>query len=82
MPPRSNIIAGAAALAVVLLMAWAQDDDSRRIADQQDAEALSSRDWAGQKVCGPNKTAVWEDDKTLRCFKNLDKPVRVAEGRP
>lgn len=82
MPPRSNIFAAAAALAVIVLMAWAQDDDSKRLADQQDAEAISSREWAGQQVCGPNATPEWLDAKTLQCLKHADLPVHVAGGRP
>lgn len=41
-------------------------------ADQEDAEALSSREWVGQQQCGPNATAVWEDDKTLLCLRHVD----------
>ncbi len=40
-------------------------------ADQEDAAALSSREFAGQAVCGPRATAVWTDDKALECFKEL-----------
>ncbi|AVS68154.1 hypothetical protein C8245_23045 [Paracidovorax avenae] len=40
-------------------------------ADKQDAEAISSRDWAGQRVCGPQATPEWLDDKTLRCLRNV-----------
>ncbi len=37
---------------------------------QQDTDALSSREWAGQQVCGPDATAVWLDDKTIECLRN------------
>ncbi|MGB3882032.1 MAG: hypothetical protein WA955_15790 [Diaphorobacter nitroreducens] len=40
-------------------------------ADRQDAEAMASRDWAGQQVCGPHSTAVWETDQVLTCLKEL-----------
>lgn len=40
-------------------------------ADQEDAAALSSREFAGQAVCGPRATPVWADDKTLECLKEL-----------
>lgn len=46
--------------------------EAEALADQQDAEALSSREWAGRQVCGPNATAVWEDDKTLQCLRHVD----------
>lgn len=40
-------------------------------ADLEDAAALGSREFAGQVVCGKGKTAVWDDDKTLTCLKEL-----------
>lgn len=40
-------------------------------ADQEDAAALSSREFAGQALCGKGKTAVWADDKEMDCFKEL-----------
>ena len=40
-------------------------------ADQEDAAALSSREFAGQALCGPRATPVWADDKTLECLKEL-----------
>lgn len=49
---------------------------------RQDTEALASREWAGQQVCGPHATPEWLDDKTLRCLRNLDDGVSVAGGRP
>lgn len=39
-----------------------------QVAEQQAREALASRIWAGQQVCGPNATAVWLDDKTMECL--------------
>lgn len=36
-------------------------------ADAEDAEALNSREWAGQQVCGPAATAVWRGD-VLECL--------------
>lgn len=38
-------------------------------ADREDAAALSSRELAGQAMCGPRATPVWADDKTLECLK-------------
>ena len=43
-------------------------DDAAAQADREDAEALSSREWAGQQVCGPERTAVWRSDKELECL--------------
>lgn len=40
-------------------------------ADQEDAAALSSREFAGQVLCGKNAVAVWTDDKEMDCFKEL-----------
>lgn len=40
-------------------------------ADQEDAAALSSREFAGQALCGKGKTAVWADDKEMDCLKEL-----------
>ncbi|MCT9812450.1 hypothetical protein N0K08_17540 [Acidovorax sp. Be4] len=40
-------------------------------ADLEDAAALSSREFAGQAMCGPHATAVWTDDKSLECLRNL-----------
>ncbi|MBS7777661.1 hypothetical protein [Acidovorax sp. CCYZU-2555] len=40
-------------------------------ADQEDAAALSSREFAGQVLCGKNAVAVWTDDKSMDCFKEL-----------
>lgn len=59
----------ACALAVALGAVAAADTEAQ--ADREDAEALSSREWAGRQVCGPNKTPEWLDDKTLRCLKEL-----------
>ena len=39
-----------------------------QVAEQQDREALASRIWAGQQVCGQHATAVWLDDKTMECL--------------
>lgn len=56
-----------AALAVVLAVGgFAAHTENE--ADRQDAEALSSRDFAGRSVCG-SRTPVWLDDKTLECLK-------------
>lgn len=49
---------------------WAAYADSA-LADLEDAAALSSREFAGQAMCGLRATPVWADDKTLECFKEL-----------
>lgn len=49
---------------------------SRAEADRQDDQALSSREWAGQQVCGPTATAVWHGD-TLECLRT--RPVMVTQ---
>ena len=37
-------------------------------AEIEDAEALNSREWAGQQVCGPAATAVWHGN-ALECLR-------------
>lgn len=39
-------------------------------ADQQDAEAIASRDWAAREVC-QGRPFTWEDDKTLVCHREV-----------
>ncbi|MBF5006884.1 hypothetical protein [Diaphorobacter caeni] len=87
MIPTSNLINAAIIMAIISVMCWAQDDDARAdantpdvqaIAEQEDADALNSREWAGQQVCGPDRTAVWDDDKSLRCLRNVDAPRTVT----
>jgi len=39
--------------------------------DLEDAAALSSREFAGQAVCGKGKTAVWRDNYEHECLKEL-----------
>lgn len=41
-----------------------------QVAEQQDREALASRIWAGQQVCGQHATAVWLDKSTMECLIN------------
>ncbi len=86
-----NLTTAAAVLAVFSAFFLAQHNDAREIgnppsavslADQQDAEAMASREWAGQQACGPHATPDWLDDKTLRCLRNLDDGVSLAGGRP
>lgn len=40
-----------------------------QVAELQDREALSRRERAGQQVCGPHATAIWESDKSMYCAK-------------
>ena len=57
------------AMAVTVAMgAAAAHYDADATADAQDAEALASRAFAAQVVCGTGSTAVWLDDKTLQCL--------------
>ena len=78
----SNITLWLAAIAVsVAVGAAAAHYDIE--ADRQDEEALDSRDFAGQQVCGPNATPEWLDDKTLQCLRHIDEPVAIhAPTRP
>ncbi len=69
-------------IAVVLALGLGAIAGHEAEANHEDAEALASRDWAGQQVCGPHATPEWLDDKTLRCLRNLDDGVSVAGGRP
>ena len=50
-------------------MAAAHAQAVEAVAEQQDREALSSRERAGQQVCGPHATAIWESDKSMHCAK-------------
>lgn len=52
------------------------------LADREDAAAITSREWAGQRVCGPDATPEWIDDKTLQCLRHAGQPVRMAGGQP
>lgn len=55
-------------------MASAHAQAVEAVAEQQDREALSSREWAGQQVCGPHATAIWESDKSMYCAKERTGP--------
>lgn len=50
---------------------YAAHSDAEATAAQQDTEALASREWVGQQVCGPHRTAVWESDQVLTCHREL-----------
>ena len=65
----------AIALTAVSMLAGCTDDLAAahaqavdQVAEQQDREALASRLWAGQQVCGQHATAVWLDSKTMECL--------------
>lgn len=74
-------------VAVIGTWIWMQDADysaehgqaAELEAAQQDAEALASREFAGQQVCGPAALATWQDDKTLVCNPKRGKLYRVSE---
>lgn len=40
-------------------------------ADRETAAALSSREFAGQEICGQHATPAWTDDQSLECWKEL-----------
>lgn len=52
-------------------------DELRAI--QQEEEAKTSREFAGQAVCGPGALAQWDDDE-LSCIPKRGKPFVVAKG--
>lgn len=71
----SNITAWFVGIAVTVAFGAAAanfDTTDEREADRQDTEALSSREFAGQAVCGPHATPEWLDDKTLQCLRHHD----------
>lgn len=80
MTDRPNFSTGAAVIALFALLFWAQADDAKRmdthplpvaaLADQEDAEARHSRDWAAHQVC-KGQPFEWLDDKTLACFREV-----------
>lgn len=49
---------------------------------QQEEAARSSREFAGQAVCGPGALAEWQDDKTLVCIPKRGKAYTVAGVQP
>ena len=71
----ARLLLALAALAGALLLTGCDDLQAahaqavEQLADQQDREALSSREWAGQQVCGAGMTAVWESDQVLACLR-------------
>jgi len=67
-----------AVLLVVFAIAVGAEVVAKRDAQaaQQDTEALSSREWAGQQVCGPDMTAVWATPQIVECYRN----TRLAHG--
>ncbi len=88
---RPNFTTAAGMFAVFSIFFWAQADDAQRVgnmptptaqAQQEEADAMASREWAGQQVCGPNATPEWLDDKQLACLRHADQPTQVAAGRP
>lgn len=82
-----NIKAALIPAAFFAAFLWAQADDhghefaqaQELEAAQQDAEALASREWTGQQVCGPAAHAQWLDDKTLQCTPKRGPSYAVAQ---
>ena len=68
---KAKAAAWIAAIVMTLGVGAVAGSDVEAEADREDAAALASREWAGQQVCGPNKTPEWLDDKTLRCLRHL-----------
>lgn len=86
MTDRPNLNTLGALLVGFAVFFWAQADDAQRIgtppsaaaqAAQEEAEAIASREFAAQWVCG-DRTPVWIDDKTIECLRTVEQPTRVA----
>ena len=72
-------ILSAVAIAGWLAAASHFDHERERIAEQEEAAAIASRDFAARKVCGENAGFRWVDDTTLQCLtKKGNKSGKVA----
>ena len=78
---RKTTISCIAAIVLVLGVGYLAAEESVEFdnAEEQEAAALSSREWAGRAVCGPGREPEWLDDMTLRCLRPLP---QVAGARP
>ena len=74
--------------AVIAAFLFVQHDDNRGewresdnlIAVQQEEQAKASREFAGQRACGPGAQAQWLSDKELQCVPKRGKAYSVAKG--
>lgn len=91
MNARPHLSTGAAVIAVLAIIFWAQADDAKQIgnppsaawlAAQEEARALAHRALAEQQACSHKATVEWLDDHTMRCLPNVDQPDLIAGGRP
>ena len=72
-------ILSAVAIAGWLAAASHFDHERERIAMEEEAAAIASRDFAARKVCGENAGFRWVDDTTLQCLtKRGNKTGKVA----
>lgn len=74
-----NLTTAVAVIALISAFLFVQHDDTRarqedyqREAAEQDRAAISSREWAGRRVCGPKAEPQWLDDQTLVCLRVVD----------
>ena len=56
------------AAAITLFVGAVAGDESLAAAQQEEAEAMNSRDFAAQSACG-SLTPMWESDMRLVCLK-------------
>lgn len=61
-------ILSAVAIAGWLAAASHFDAEREAIAQQEEAAAIASRDFAAQRVCGENAGFCWVDDHTIQCL--------------
>lgn len=72
-------ILSAVAIAGWMAAASHFDHERERIAMEEEAAAIASRDFAARKVCGENAGFRWVDDTTLQCLtKKGNKSGKVA----
>jgi len=84
--PRPNYGTALIVLAVIALFLFVQDDDhsaefaqaDELTAVQQEEQAKASREFAGQRACGPGAQAQWLSDKELQCVPKRGKAYSVA----
>ena len=88
--PRPNYGFGLVILAVIVAFCYLSDQDYRDEYGQSDEltvvqreEAIkASREFAGQRACGPGAQAQWLSDKELQCVPKRGKAYSVAGVQP
>ena len=88
--PHPNYGFGLVILAVIVAFCYLSDQDYRAeygksdelVAVQQEEQAKASREFAGQRACGPGAQAQWLSDKELQCVPKRGKAYSVAGVRP